>query len=257
LTQRHQRHGETERAGQGLEARLEAGFEWLEDNARLVVVVVIGAIAVGAASAGAYEWVERRALGAQDALSRVERSYFEAMGSEPSAFFVTEPSNLDRAREAREAALAGYEQVIVDHGGSVAAEIAWLRAAEVEVDLGQLEAAETRLAQAPDVLRSSGPLLATALRLRGFVLNELGRPAEAAAAYELGASVESYPATEELWLAAGESSIRAGDDAGAIRAFEQVLIADPAYAERTGVVDRLEALRLAASPATPDPVSAQ
>jgi tetratricopeptide (TPR) repeat protein len=257
VTQRHQRHGETERVREGFEARLEDGFEWLEDNSRLVVILVIGAIAVGAASAGAYEWVERRALGAQDALSRVERTYFESMGSEPGAFYVTEPANLERGRESREAALVGYELVMVDHAGSVAAEIAWLRAAEVEVDLGQLEAAETRLAQAPEVLSSGGALLATALRLRGFVLDELQRPAEAAAAYELGAAVESYPATEELWLAAGESSIRAGDDAGAIRAFEQVLIADPAYAERVGVVDRLEALRLAASPATPEPVSAQ
>lgn len=256
MAQRHQKHGETERAREGFEATMEDGFEWLEANARLVTSIVVGAILVGAASAGAYEWVQRRAVGAQEALARVERTYFEDMGSRPGAFYVTEPANADQAREAREAALAGYERVVADHRGSLAAEIAWIRAAEVEVDLEQLEAAELRLAKAPEVLSAGSALLATALRLRGYVLDELERPGEAAAAYEAGAAIDTYPASEELWLAAGESALRAGDSTRAIRAFEQVLAADPAYAERAGLVDRLEGMRLSASTAAPEPVSA-
>ena len=238
----HQRHGETERAREGFEATLERGFEWLEANSKPVLGFLAGLILLGGAVALGFEWSERQAEAAQAQLDEVERGYFEAMGASPVAFYVTEPANQDLARRAREAALAGYGQVVADHAGSVAEQVAQIRAAEVEIGLGRLEDAEQRLAAAADEMDADSPLRATALRLRGYALEELERFADAAAAYESAAAVESYPGRESVYLAAGESWLRAGDSARALGAFRETLVLAPAWAEREGLVERVAGL---------------
>ncbi len=241
----HQRHGETERAHQGFEATLERIFEWLEDNSKPVLGALAGLVLLGAAVALGFEWSASQAKTAQAQLDEVERSYFEAMGASPLDLYVTEPANREQAQRAREAALAGYEQVAADHPGSVAEQLAQIRAAEIEIDLGALEAAEERLARAADEMDEDSPLRATALRLRGYVLEQLDRFADAAAAYESAAAIESYPGREGLYQAAGDSWLRAGNRERALGAFRETLALAPAWAERQGLVDRvigLEAL---------------
>ena len=241
----HQRHGETERAHEGFEATLGRIFEWLEDNSKPVLGALAGVVLLGAAAALAFEWSASQARTAQSQLAEVERSYFEAMGASPVAFYVTEPANQEQAQRARDAALAGYEQVAADHPGSVAEQLAQIRAAQVEIDLGGMDAAEQRLAQAADQMDEDGPLRATALRLRGYALEELERFADAAAVYESAAAIESYPGRESLYAAAGESWLRAGNLERALGAFRETLALAPAWAEREGLVDRvigLEAL---------------
>jgi len=238
----HQRHGETERAHEGFEARLEVVFEWLEDNSKPVLGALAALVLLGAAVAVIFEWSAGQAESAQAQLDAVERDYFEAMGANPFALYVAEPANREQAQRARETALAGYEQVSVDHRGSVADHVAQIRAAEVEVELGELDAAEQRLATAADEMDEDSPLRATALRLRGYALEQLGRFADAAAAYEAAGAIESYPAREGLYAAAGESWLRAGDSARALGAFRETLALAPAWAERQGLVERVAGL---------------
>lgn len=248
-----QRHGETDRSHEGFEATLERGFEWLEANVRLVLIVLVGAVVVGGASAAAYEWSKRQGLLAQIAFDRVEQRFYEAMGSDPRALFITEPANEERAERAREEALAGFEAVIAEHTGSFPAEASRIRAAEIEIGLGRLDAAEARLDRAAEELAPDSLLRAVALRLRGYALEELGRFDEAAEAYERGGAVAAYPAREALWLAAGENHLRAGDGGRAIAAFREILALAPAYAEREGLVERLAAMEYEAEPSAADP----
>ncbi len=236
-----QHHGETERRAQGFEARLEVLYERVVSNPIPYVSGVVGLLLVGLVAALVSEWRDQSQQTAQLALEQVEWRYLEGMGGTRGDLYVVEPANEEQAREARERALAGYEQVIAEHGG-VTREAAQMRAAEIEIDMGRLVAAQERLQIAADDMAGDSVLRAAALRLRGYVLEELGRLEEAAAAYEEAGAVESYPAREALWLAAGDTYLRAGDLEGAAAAYREILGIAPAFAEREGLVERLAGL---------------
>ena len=243
-----QHHGETERRREGFEARMEAGFEWLEAHAREVVAALAVLLLGGAGLALGYEWYRGAEESAQLALSRVEQRYLEGMGASRDDVVPVEPANADRARAAREEALAGYGAVASEYGG-LARDIAELRAAELEIGLGRLEAADTRLLAAGEQI-SEDIVRAAALRLHGYALEELDRLEDAARAYEAAAAIEAYPAREDLWLAASEVRLRAGDPAGAASALREILVIAPEAAERRGLVERIEGLE-ASLPSAP------
>ncbi len=244
-----QRHGETERRLEGFEARLEQVFEAIEAHSREVIIAGVALLLLGGLAAGLYEWQKSSVNDAQLALDEVDWTFLEAMGGRRDDLYPVEPANEQQARSAREEALAGYELVIEEHGG-VSGEIAQIRAAEVEVGLGRLEAAERRLAETADET-SGDALRASALRLHGFVLEELLRPLDAAARYEAAAAIESYPAREDLWISASEARVRGGDMAGAASDLREVLGIAPEYAERLGLVERLESVEALAADAGP------
>ena len=244
-----QRHGETERRLEGFEARIEQGFAWLEAHAREVITVVLILFAVGGLAAFSYEWYGSSVREAQLAIDRVTWTYMEEMGGSRGDLYPVEPANQDQAQRAREEALAGYEAASEEYGG-LAREMAQLRAAEVEIGLARLEAAEARLAREADQM-SNQVLRASALRLRGYALEELGRPAEAAEVYEIGGGIEGYPAREDLWLLSAETRLRTGDFVGAAAAYREILFIAPEFAERQGLVERLEELEALAPPGTP------
>lgn len=243
-----QRSSETGRKSEGMDAILEAGFTWLEENARLVVGSLVGILILGGVVAGLYEWDTGREEDSQTALDQIERRFLQAMGSEPGQIEVTEPANQDQARRSREKTLAELEALIAESAGSFAARTAGIRAAEMEVDLGRFEPAAERLAELAAGAGGADPLRSIALRLRGYALEELGRPAEAGAAYADAGRVETYPDRAGVWLLAGMTLVRAGDLDAALEAYQEVLRIDPGLAEREGVLDRLAALE-ARSPA--------
>ncbi len=245
-----QRHGDTERPLRGFEATIERGFGWLEANGRTVTVGLIGAVLLGAALAGLYEWAERRDAAAQQALEAVEREFAVAMGA-PQVVIVPEPANAETAVEAREVALAGFETVIEEHPGGFAASNASIRAAEMEIDLGRLDAASARLEVLREDLAEGALLAAIVARLHGYVLEERGQRAAAGAAYAAAAAVEEYPARELVWLAAAENFLAAGEDARAADALSEVLSIAPEFGEQMGVVDQLTALQARAAQEPP------
>lgn len=245
-----QRHGETDRAGRGLERTTDAWFVWLEDNARPVTLVIVGLLLIGGASAGAYEWSQRRAQESQDAYDRIERRFLEAMGSASEELLPSEPANPDQARAAREEALAAFSE-LSERTSGVIGYASRLRAAEMEVDLGRLEAALARLTAAEQELPEDHVLRGAALRLRGYVLEELERFAEAASSYEQGARVEDYPAREQLWVSAADNYLRVGDRERARDALSEALALAPVWAPgRQALSERLAGLE-DASPIAP------
>jgi tetratricopeptide (TPR) repeat protein len=236
-------HGETQVAAEGFQATLEQGFEWINANARLVLVVLGTFIAVGGLSALVYELVQTRAENALGALAEVERRFAIAMGARPGASLIPEPANAEQAKRAREEALAGFQQVSQQHAGSLASHAAEIRSAELEIDLGRVEAALERLRALIAGMRADDAERAVALRLVGYVLEELERPLEAAEAYAEAGDVSTYRARPAAWALAGDSFARAGQLERAVDAYAQVIAIDSEYAQATGATQRLAELQ--------------
>ena len=240
MTTRH--HGETEARTEGLEGRIEDVFEWATAHARAVVIAIVSSLVIGGGIAAGWELARRAAEDAQRQLAEVELAYNQAMGAGPRTVFPAEPANPDQGVRAREGALAGFEAVAREHEGSVAAELAGIRAAEIEIELGRAEAAEQRLQRFSDAAGRDTLTRGVALRLRGYALEELGRFGEAGDAYGAGGGVTGYPDRPAVWLSAADNYARVGDSDRELAAYQQILDLDPGFADRNQVTERLDAL---------------
>jgi tetratricopeptide (TPR) repeat protein len=227
------------------EARAQHVFDWIGAHPRQVLGGIGGAVLLGLLVTGIYEWNERRQDAAHEALAKVERRFAEEFAGDPRVAILPEPANADQARRAREDALAGFLAVADAHSGSRAADFAQLRAAEMEVDLGQLDAAEQRLLDLDLQLGRSDSLRAVALRLSAYVHDLRGDYLEAGEAYLAGAEIDAYPDSPMLWLAAAQSFERGGAADRAVLAYQAVLANDPELGEREGVLGRIELLESA------------
>ena len=243
-------HGDTETRLMGFEARLQDGFAWANAHGREIVIGIAIFLVAGGVFAGVWEMRSRKSAAAEAELARIEARYSQAMGATSGELFVVEPANAEQATKAREAAAAELDAFIAAQGASDAARIAGLRAAEIEVDLGRLPAADKRLAALAESFAPDDPRRAVALRLRGYVLDQSGDPLAAAEVYETGARIASYPPRVLIWIEAGDCFARAGQPARAISAYRQALSASPEVAEQEGVLVRIgiEQAKLDASP---------
>jgi tetratricopeptide (TPR) repeat protein len=226
----HRHHTDTDARPTGLDAHLQGALEWVGDHRREFLIGVAGVVACLVLAAIFSEMSRMQRAEASAELAALEAGFAAEMGSDRSAALVAEPANPEQAQRAREAALGKFEAFAQAHAGSDLADDARLRAAELEVDLSRLDAADTRLAALIPDLGDGDPRKAIALRLRGFVLEELDRPAEAAALYEAGGALESYPARALLWLAAARTHLRLGAAESALRALDRAVEVEPDFA---------------------------
>lgn len=247
-----QQHGDTESRLAGFEARLQAAFEWSNAHGREIVAGIAVFLLAGGIVAGIWEWRSRSRAAAATELASIEARFARAMGSTTDDPFISEPANAEQAKKAREAALAELDAFIAAHGSSDTARIAGLRAADLEVGLGNLAAADRRLEALAAAFDPDDARRGVALRLRGYVLDQSGNPLAAAEAYEAGARIEAYRARVLLWIAAGDAFARAGAAARAVGAYQQALSASPEIAEEQGIVARIaiEQAKLQSSPPT-------
>src|SRR5262245_44156143 len=176
-------HGDTETRLEGFEARIQDGFAWANAHGREIMVGVGVALLVGGLAAGVTEWRSRKSDAAQTELAAIESRFTEAMGANPGEYFVPEPANAEQAAKAREAAVTELDAFIAAEAGTGPAEVAAIKAAELEVDLGKLEAADARLAALVATLAANDPKRAVALRLRGYTLDQRGQTLAAAEVY--------------------------------------------------------------------------
>ena len=248
-----QRHAPTEAPLKGFEARLQVAFEWISAHPREVLGTLITLLIAGAVVAAVYEWRGRQEEAASQALARAERVFAERMGGDPSRALVSEPANSDQARATRAEALPLFEEVAAKHAASRAAEMALLRAAEIEIDLGETEAAQARLEALIGELGEDDALRGIALRLLAHAQTLRGDYRAAADSLAAGAEVESYPDRGLMWLEAGRNFERVQDLQAALQAYDAALATDPVFAERAGLVERSAALeaRLAAEAMPP------
>lgn len=249
-------HGDTETRLEGFEARLQDGFAWVNAHGREIMAGVGVALLVGGLVAGVVEWRSRQSEAAQTELAAIESRFTSAMGANPGEYFVPEPANAEQAAKAREAAVTELDAFIAEHPGSELGPIAAIKAAELEVDLGKLEAADARLAALAGTLAANDPKRAIALRLRGYTLDQRGQTLAAAEVYSDAAKVESYPPRGLIWIEAGDTFARANAPDRAIAAYREALASAPEVSEQLHVIQRLgiEQAKLDANPpAAPAP----
>lgn len=248
MTQQH--HDPTAPKLHGWEVHIQRVMDWIRDHPREVLSTLGGALLLGLLLAGLFEWRDRAETAAQIEFARVEREFAHAMGADPGrGQLFAEPANPDQAKQAREAALAGFEGLIEEHPGSRAAALGQTRAAELELDLERADAALTRLQAFAGSADEADPMRGVAFRLVAHIHEERGNSLGAAEAYALGGDVETYPDRAWLWMAAGDNFERAGEPDRAIQAFQEGLAIDAVLGERLRVVERLTALERRAIPA--------
>jgi tetratricopeptide (TPR) repeat protein len=252
-TSRH--HSDTEARPSGLDGRIQDLLEWVTAHGREFVIGLGVLAAAAVVLAIVWESARSRRADALTEWAKIEAAFAAEMGSEPTATLVAEPANPEQAKAAREAALAKYEAFAQSHSGSDLAANALLRAAELEVDLGRLDAADARLQALVAQLDGDDPRKGVALRLRGYVLEELGRPDQAAEAYEAGGALESYPPRALLWLAAARTHMRLGANERALQALDEAVAAEPELASDAAIERERKILQAAlarsAAPAPP------
>ncbi len=248
-------HGDTETRLMGFEARLQDGFEWANSHGREIVIAIAAFLIGGGLLAGIFEVRSRSRAAGEAELARIEARFTQGMGSTSGELFIAEPANAEQAKKAREATLVELDLFASAQGETDTARIANLRAAEIEVDLGRLAEAEKRLESLGAAFAADDPRRAVALRLRGYVLDQNGKPLEAAEVYETGARIETYPARVLLWIEAGDCFARAAQPARAIAAYRQALAASPEVSEQEGILARIgieqAKLDVPAAPAAP------
>ena len=227
-TTRH--HSDTETRASGLDGRLQDGLEWISGHRRESLIALGVLLAAVVLAAILWELSRVRRAEASAELAAIEAAFATEMGSDRSVALIAEPANPEQATRAREAALTKLDAFAQAHGGLDLADNAALRSAELEIDLGRLDAADARLAALITQLSDGNPRKSIALRLRGYVLEELDRAEEAAALYEAGGALESYLPRAMLWLAAARVHMRLGANENALRALDQAIAIEPELA---------------------------
>jgi len=246
-------HSDTESRLEGFEARLQDVLGWANDHGREIVIAIAVFLILGGAVAGYYEYRKRSLAEAQTELARIEARFAKAMGANAEELFLSEPANPDQARAAREAAIAELDAFAKDRASTAIAPLAAIRAAELEVDLGNLDDAAARLDAIAAGLGQDDPRRAIALRLRAYVYDAKGETLKAAETYEAAGKIESYPPRGLAWIAAGDCYARANQPERAIAAYRQALATAPEVSEQEGIVARMgvQQAKLDAVPAAP------
>ena len=232
-------HSDTQARLEGFEARLQDAFHWANTHAREIVLGAGLLLVIGGIVAGVFEWRRRGIEAAETELAQIDTSFANAMGASPGEYFVPEPANSEQATKAREAAVAELDAFIAKHGSSQISAIAGIKAAELEVDLGKLDAADPRLQKIADSLAADDPRRAIALRLRGYTLDQRNQPLQAGETYEAAAKVTGYPPRALAWIEAGDAYSRAKAPDRAIAAYREVLAGWPDLAEQERIVQRI------------------
>ncbi len=244
-------HAATAAPSEGFQATLERAFDWVNRNARAVLWALGLFIVIGGAAAAVFEYTRMRSARAASALSVVEAIYAREMGASPTTPLIPEPANPEHAARARADAIAGLEEVSRGYPGTLAAYMAEIRAAELEVDLVRLQDARDRLQALIASLEPGAAEKGIALRLLGYVLEENGETLQAAEAYAQAGAIQAYRARAAAWGLAGDTFARAGQLERALEAYGQAIAIDTDFATRAGLPQRLEELQALAGTAPP------
>ncbi len=233
---------------QNIFERIEHGFEeviaWCNDHWPVLVTVLAILLIVGGVSAGIYEWRKSERAAAFASLAEIERELAATLPVDASGGLGTsQPANPELAITPKQEAIESFQALSQEHVGDEVGFLASLRAAELQVELGEMEAAQESLAALADAPGVPASLVATAHRLRGYVLEELERPAEAAEAYLAAAGLSDYPARADAFWQAGNTFERIGEWAQAVEAYDASLSVSPEFAARNRVSDRLLQVR--------------
>ncbi len=201
--------------------------EWIGQNPILVLGTALGVLILAAGWGLASSLRDSAADEASAALAEVSEEYRRAMGTPAGSFEIVEPANPETARQARTAALAGYETLVQEYAGEPVGAIAALEAGNLQAELGEgARALETWRAAAEASAADSLPRALLLNRL-GAALEAEARWLEAAEAYESASEIAGYPLRYGALLAASRCLAEAGESGRAIALYDRLEIEAP------------------------------
>jgi len=204
-----------------IEASGDRLTEWASHNAALILGS-IAAILVLAAGVGL--WMQHGANArdrAADALARAASDYRRAMGADPGGGPIAEPANAELAERTRSEFAVRFEAVGREHAGTASGAIAMLEAGGLQMQLGELEAAEASFESARDSVGDSAIGALAAVRLAGLSESR-GDMATAAEAYEAASRIEEYPLRAEALAEAARCWAAAEQTDRALAAYQRL-----------------------------------
>jgi len=214
-------HGGAAEALEEIESAADRLSEWLQENLRVVVVVVAGVL--GVAGLGSYVASTRNAAeqDASSALARIRDDYLSAMGAGPGALEVPELANPEAAAQIRAEYEKRFGEVAAAHPGTVAGSLAVMERARLASEDGRdgdaLSLLEAALPAAPGDAVRGMVLQRIAQRLEG-----LERWEDAAARHEEASDLGDYALRGWAMLDAARCRAEAGDVVGAAALYERL-----------------------------------
>lgn len=195
--------------------------EWVAENA-VLILSSIAAILVLSAATGLYvQHGTDTQDEAADALALATSQYRLAMGADPTGGPIVEPANPELAAETRQRFVERFVAVAGEHSGTPAAAIAWLEAGNLQVELGENEAAAKSFASARDAAADGaiGALASTRLAR----LAEARRDWDAAAElHEEAGRVAAYPLAADALVEAARCWVAAGERDRALAVYQRL-----------------------------------
>lgn len=208
------RHPESNPAAEALEELEHLGDRighFVAENPRPVMAVIGAVLLAGALAGGIITWQNRRDEKAVAAFEAVRTAYLEAMGAGVGAVEIPEPANPETAKRVRAEYAERFAGVAEAHGGTTAATLARLEAADLRQALGESDAALEGWRQAAASAGSESALRAMLEERIAHAEEAAGRFAEAAAAWTQAGEADEYPLR---WIALGHAArcwLEAGD----------------------------------------------
>ena len=244
------RHPEPVDVVEEIETRAERLAGWIAHNPWFAGGIALAML--GAAGAfGAYRsWQGSRQATASAALETVRVEYLAEMGASPTALEVPELANPKAAAEIRERYLMRFREVAERERGTAAGTLAWLEAADLLEALGRRDESAALYAEAAQ--RAPSPALQAIVQRRlGYLHEDAGRFADAAAAFEAAAAVPQYPLRYFALADAARCLARAGRTSEALALYDRIDAEAPDLALPEHQAAQLRELRAA----TPRPLS--
>lgn len=214
-------HGVAAEALEEIEGISDRLSEWLQENFRLVIAVVSGALVLAGLGSWAISSRNTAEEEASAALARTRDDYLSAMGAGPGVIDVPELANPEAAAQIRAEYEKRFGEVAAEHPGTVAGTLASLEHARLVTEGGRNEEAialyEAAFANAP----SDGGIRGLLLQRWAQRLEDEGRWKEAAAKHEQAGGLSDFPLRGFALADAARCLAEAGDDAGALALYER------------------------------------
>jgi len=240
------RHQEPADVVEEIETGAERIAGWIAHNPWLAGGIALAIL--GAAGAfGAYRsWQSSREENASAALEAARVEYLVEMGASPTALEVPELANPKAAAEIRERYLVRFREVAERERGTAAGIFAWLEAADLLQALGRRDEIAALYAEAAQ--SAPNPALRAIVQRRlGYLHEDSGRFAEAAAAFE-AAAVQDYALRYFALADAARCLERAGRPSEALALYDRISTEAPDLALPEHQAAQLRELRAAQQP---------
>jgi len=215
------KHSDTPDVVEEIEGGVERFAGWVAANLWLSIGILVGVIALVGGLGGYASWQASREESASDALDRVRGAYLREMGASPGALEIPELANPKATQEIQERYLVEFRAISESQRGTVAGTLALLETADLLEALGRADEIAAVLAQARG--EAPNPALGAMIDRRlGYLHEDAGRWAEAAAAHAAAAAVPEYPLRFWALADAARCELAAGRRAEALALYDRL-----------------------------------